>query len=36
MFKSSRTLPTDLAQPSGLSPALLSREGLISARILHL
>ena len=36
MLKSSRTSPSDLAQPSGLSPALLSREGFISARILSL
>ena len=36
MFKSSRTLPTDLTQPSGLSPALPSGEGTLSARILHL
>lgn len=36
MLKSSRTLPTDLTQPSGLSPALPLREETLSARILHL
>ena len=36
MLKSSRTSPSDLAQPSGLSHALPSGEGTLSARILHL